>query len=140
MRSAIFLALGVAVLAGLFWLFKPQPAPPPTPTPAHAAAHSGNGAAVIADEPPADRFELRVQDRKLASGPAVLKVQQDDAVEIHIVSDQAEELHLHGYNLKLELTPNQPATLVFKADRSGRFEYELEHAGIELGALEVSPR
>jgi hypothetical protein len=136
MRTALFLGLAVAVLAGLFYLLRPEPAAQVVASVTHP------GAPVSPGLPPsgAQKFELRIENRKLVAGGPVLKARQGDAVEIRVVSDQAEELHLHGYNLKLELQPGQPATLAFSADRSGRFDYELEHAGIELGALEVSPR
>lgn len=139
MRTALFLGLGVALLAGLFYVFEPKPAPPPaTPSVPAQAGLPQQSIGLAASG--AQKFELRVENKKLVSGPAVLKVREGDAVELRISSDLPEEVHLHGYNLKLELAANQPATLAFKADRSGRFEYELEHSGIELGALEVSPR
>ena len=118
-----FLIAAVAVAAALFLLLRPQP-----PT----------GLASALPEPKA--FSLEVKQGKLIAGPQVLRVSQGDTVSISVKSDQAEEFHLHGYDRKLELQPDQVATLTLLSDRSGRFEYELEHAGIELGALEVQPR
>jgi len=114
-------ALGVA--AALFLLLRPPPPPRPAAVP-----------------PPSRAFSLEVRQGKLVAGPAVLRVDQGDAVSISVRSDQPDEFHLHGYDRKLQLRPGRAATLTLLSDRSGRFVYELEHAGIELGALEVQPR
>jgi hypothetical protein len=134
-RPLLFAAIGVALLGGLFWLLRPA-STPALPVLQSAPVAPAQDVATRA----APQFELVVRGRKLVSGPAVLRVQQDDPVIIGVTSDEAEELHLHGYDLKLELEPGVRGTLAFKADRSGRFEYELEHSGTELGALEVLPR
>ncbi len=85
------------------------------------------------------RFELIVCHGKLIGGPRVLRVEAGDRVAISVRSDVAEEVHLHGYDRKLEVPAGAAATLEFIADRSGRFEYELEHSSVVLGALEVRP-
>lgn len=124
--TTIFPVLGVLILAGLFLLFRPT-APPATPSVPVAA-------------PALRLFELRVQQGRLISGPALIQVEQGEPVTLEITSDHADELHLHGYDLQLALPAGQPARLSFTAERSGRFEYELHHAHRELGVLEVRPR
>jgi hypothetical protein len=84
-------------------------------------------------------FDLVVRRRELISGASTLRVKKGERVTIRITCDEREQLHLHGYNKLIELFPGQPATLDFKADRAGRFEYELEKSETELGALEVLP-
>jgi heme/copper-type cytochrome/quinol oxidase subunit 2 len=97
-------------------------------------------APVLSPAKQASDFDLVVKAGRLATGPARLQVLQGDEVSISVISDRAEEFHLHGYNLKIDLQPNKQATLVFVADKTGRFEYELEKSKTELGALEVRPR
>lgn len=58
-------------------------------------------------------------------------------VRIEITSDVADELHLHGYDLELELEPGEPGVLEFTADREGRFELETHSTGLQLLQLEV---
>jgi plastocyanin len=84
-------------------------------------------------------FILKVEDRKLVSGPSTLTVNQGDTVTIKITSDEAEELHLHGYDRSIDLAPGTEGSLTLVADASGHFEFELEHNKIELGALDVQP-
>lgn len=85
------------------------------------------------------QFTLVVADKKLSEGPTVLSAKEGDTVVIHIQSDEAEEFHLHGYDRAVDLEAGKTATLTLVANASGRFPYELEHAKIELGALEVYP-
>lgn len=85
-------------------------------------------------------FDIVVQQGKRVSGAPVLKVQQGEDVTLHITTDTADEFHLHGYNLLVQLLPHKTATLHFVAKLAGRFTYELHKSDLELGALEVYPR
>lgn len=89
--------------------------------------------------PEAKEFQLHIVDKKLAAGPSTLTVKQGDTVTIKILSDEAEEFHLHGYDRSIDLVPDVEGTLTFVAQASGHFEFELEKSKIELGALDVLP-
>ncbi len=58
-------------------------------------------------------------------------------VSIEVTSDVADEVHLHGYDKKVDVTPDAPATLTFTADIPGIFEVELESRAIKLIDLAV---
>lgn len=136
--GALFIAGGVVLLGGLFYAFKPQPA---APMPIPATPAPGVAAPAAAAAPAPREFTLVVRKGRLAEGsPDTLSVTQGDEVVIRIDTDTADELHLHGYDLHADLKPGTPAELRFRADRSGRFEYELHKAHGDLGALEVQPR
>ena len=74
------------------------------------------------------------------SGPDVIQVSVGDTVTLRLLSDHADELHIHGYDLHAHLKAGVPSVLTFKAERSGRFTMELHHSNVDLGALEVEPR
>ena len=76
----------------------------------------------------------------LVSGPKVLKVTEGANVTINVDSDANDEMHLHGYDLHLPIHANAISSLTFAAVHSGRFTFELHHAHLELGAIEVYPR
>ncbi len=61
-----------------------------------------------------------------------------DVVDIVVMSDVAEEVHLHSYDLKLDLQPGESGTIRFTADIPGIFEVELEDSGTLLFRLQVS--
>jgi hypothetical protein len=58
-------------------------------------------------------------------------------VSIRVTSDVADEVHLHGYDRKVDVTPDAPATLTFTADIPGVFEVELESRALKLLDLVV---
>src|SRR5258705_459434 len=109
-----FAALAVAVAAGLWLAFRPQ-------APAPAVAVAGPVPAAPAEK----AFVFVLRDGKRISGPAALQVRQGERVKLRIESNMNDELHLHGYELKLRIDAGAPATLEFAASRSGRFELEL---------------
>jgi hypothetical protein len=92
--------------------------------------------ALAAPEP----ISIVVKGGKPEQGAQVYKIKRGDEVTLKIVSDAADELHVHGYDLHLKLVPNQPATLKFVARRTGRFGFELHKSGVALGAFEVYPK
>lgn len=83
--------------------------------------------------------EIIITDGWLSSGPQAIKVKRGDNVRLLFTSNQADELHLHGYDITVELKPNQTAVLEFEAQYAGRFGYELHKAHREIGAIEVHP-
>jgi len=143
MKNWVFPLAALLLLGGLFLWMRPTPVASPVP-PAVPPPNTAAMPAVIAPPAPAapvsSVFELVVKDQHLVSGPAVLSVVQGTPVTIAITVDRHDELHLHGYDLSLKLPAGQRTELHFVADRSGRFEYELHHSHLELGALEVQPQ
>lgn len=63
------------------------------------------------------------------------EVKLGDNVKIVIQSDTADELHLHGYDLTVDVAAGQDAELAFVAEIPGIFEVELE--GLRLQVLEL---
>ena len=106
-------------------------------------------------EPKQMVFTLSIQHKELQES-STLSVKQNDDVVLNIKSDEKALFHLHGYDLEAHLEPNTASTLSFKANATGKFDFEMhidEHAGkhshdheeedsnkIHLGSLEVHPR
>lgn len=68
-----------------------------------------------------------------------LSFDQGDTVRFRVRHGEAEEVHIHGYDIKKELAANETADVSFKATIPGIFEVELEHSGTPLGRLKVEP-
>lgn len=148
-NALLFIALGIAVLVGLFLFLRPMPAPEgATGAEAPAAAASVAPAAkpeqasarLIAGPAAARVFEIVVSKGQRVSGPADIQVREGENVTLKLTSDQNDELHLHGYDLHLSLRAGVPAALAFQAAHSGHFDFELHHAHTVLGSLEVLPK
>lgn len=59
-------------------------------------------------------------------------------VRIVVAADVSDEVHVHGYDLFADVTPEADAVIEFAADIAGIFEVEMEAQGLELIRLEVS--
>jgi hypothetical protein len=67
------------------------------------------------------RFELVIHEREVVGGQQTLRVDQGDFVELAFTSDEAGELHLHGYDIAFEVGPAAPTVITFEARATGRF-------------------
>jgi cytoskeletal protein RodZ len=72
-------------------------------------------------------------------GVKTVSFKKDDQVVLKVQSDVADEIHVHGYDLKKDVTKGGSVTFNFKATIEGRFEVELENAGTQIANLEVTP-
>lgn len=133
-KTGLFFILALACLAGLFWLMKPASEPAPD-----KARNAQPSLAKAAAEPTV----VRLEDGQRVAGPAVIKARQGETLNIRFYSDSDAELHLHGYDIHLELRADAGVLLSFVAEHAGRFEYELhghQHGHQALGAIEIQPR
>jgi uncharacterized cupredoxin-like copper-binding protein len=88
--------------------------------------------------PSGDVIEITVEGGKVVGGAQRHKAKLGDSVTLRVTSDVADEVHLHGYDKKVDVAPGYPAELTFTADIPGVFEVELEGKALPLGELEVS--
>ena len=64
-------------------------------------------------------------------------VSKGDHVVLVVTSDVADEIHLHGYDKKTDVTAGGTARLPFVANIPGRFEVELESRSVQIADLTV---
>jgi hypothetical protein len=69
-----------------------------------------------------------------------LRYTEDETVRFRVISDEPEEVHIHGYDIAKDLAPGEEVTICFKADLTGIFEIEYEHAKEQIGQLRVDPK
>ena len=144
------MAIGaVAAVVVLFFVFRSggdeeETAPPATTAAAttETAADTEPTAPVETEPPPPAgpvRAGIRVRGGEVVGGRRLLKVKQGKEVVLVVDADVADEVHLHGYDVMVDVRPGMPARLRFKASIAGRFELELEERALPLGELEVRP-
>jgi hypothetical protein len=115
-----------------------------------AAVTAACGGASEAEE---RAFDLTIEDRKLDLDPAVMEVKQKDSVTLRIDADEHGTFHLHGYDIEIEVGPDETATMDFVANATGGFpitfhpgaegehgEEDEEEEEIAIASLEVRPR
>jgi hypothetical protein len=72
-------------------------------------------------------------------GVKTVTFKKGDQAVLKVNSDTADEIHVHGYDLKKDVEKGGSVTFSFKATIDGRFEVELENAGTQIANLEVTP-
>ena len=87
-------------------------------------------------------FSFDIHNGHVAKAKRTIKVTEGDRVELNWKTDKAAELHLHGYDITLNVSPGRPGAMTFEAHTAGRFPVGL-HGGGGHGKiiyLEVHPR
>jgi hypothetical protein len=102
-----------------------------------AACGSGNDSGDATGGDSTNRISVDVVDGRVEGVDQRVDVGLGDKVAIQVTSDAADEVHVHGYDKKVNVTPNQAATVSFTADIPGAFEVELEESGLLLFELRV---
>ena len=82
-------------------------------------------------------IEAKVTGDQVDTASRRVRVSRGEKVRIQVEADHAEEVHVHGYDLKQDVAPGKPAVIEFTADAPGVFEVELEEAARELFELQV---
>jgi hypothetical protein len=82
---------------------------------------------------------VTVKDAKPVGGIKKLSFTKGDTVAFRVVSDTADEIHVHGYNFMKDVSPGHPVTFSFPGTIEGRFVVELEGHKQQIIDLEVNP-
>jgi hypothetical protein len=82
-------------------------------------------------------IEAKVTGDRVDTASRRVRVSRGEKVRIQVEADHAEEVHVHGYDLKKDVAPGKPAVIEFTADAQGVFEVELEEAALRLFELQV---
>jgi hypothetical protein len=70
------------------------------------------------------RFPIAVKARQVEPAMHDIRAKQGESVEIAFSTDEALELHLHGYDISLRAEPGKSAVMKFTAKLAGRFPIE----------------
>ena len=104
----------------------PRPSPPVPPPPVS-----------IPLEPDVTRIAIVVRGGGVVGGIKRATVEKGADVVILVTSDVADEVHLHGYDRKIDVIPGKTGRLRFEATARGRFEVELEDHHLQIADLTV---
>jgi hypothetical protein len=123
----------------------PQPTLPPT---TNAPATAASPPSPAPEQPPPEedtptaggqavQAEIEVKGGQVSGGVRQIQAPVGAPVELRVTSDQADIVHVHGYDLEAPVAPGEAATVTFTADIPGVFEVELEERGLKIAELEV---
>jgi heme/copper-type cytochrome/quinol oxidase subunit 2 len=144
----VLVVAGIALLVGLFFVFRSGSDDEPTGATTSETATTEQTTTTeetttteqtttTAPQPEVATLSVAVRGARPVGGIQRLRVGRGDRVRIVVRSDVADEVHLHGYDLAVDVAPGNPARLELRATIAGRFEIELEEAGTPIAELEV---
>ena len=83
---------------------------------------------------------IRLEGGENATGDAQdVKVDKGDTVRMRFTSDEALEIHIHGYDEYVDVPAGGSKRVSFKADADGIYEIENHGNGALVARLEVQP-
>jgi hypothetical protein len=161
-RKVALIAASLGFLLSLFLALRPQEEEEPAATASTAAATTAppttsatttapatTAPATTTEPPPAtttkpppprpQTIRIIVGGGRPVGGIRRATIERGTRVVLVVVSDVSDHVHLHGYDVMVDVAPGSPARLPFRATVPGRFEVELEDRGILLADLEVRP-
>ncbi len=137
-RPACWLALSLVLIAVLIFAAcgtssQPDPATPDATVESHGATSDGEspshadhatpGNDTVGQVAPADAvvINLPVVARATTLTRNDLRVTQGETIRLSVTADEPGQIHLHGYDLTTDVSPDSPGELVFEATTAGAF-------------------
>ncbi|MGH3029293.1 MAG: hypothetical protein ACRDNE_00725 [Gaiellaceae bacterium] len=80
-----------------------------------------------------------VRDGKPVGGVTRLEYESGQRVRFTVHSDSADEVHVHGFDIKKDVPANGSVRFGFQADIEGVFEVELETTHVQIAELRIEP-
>ena len=92
------------------------------------------------ETPPPPRVEtIRIEDGGPAGEARTLEYDSGEIVRLRFESNEAAEVHIHGYDKTVNVPAGGTARTRFKANAEGIFEIEEHHSEELLAKLQVQP-
>jgi hypothetical protein len=99
-----------------------------------------NATPVITNVRPTPGLKVVVVDvgpHGVTGGPVHAQIEKGRPAVLLVRSALADEVHVHGYDLKANVPAGGEIRLPFTASIAGRFVVELEHRGLQIAELDV---
>lgn len=105
---------------------------------APGANPTGRPAAPVPAGPTVRAISVTVRGGKVSGDTGRVAVPLGTPVVLAVSSDVADEIHVHGYDLKKNIPAGGTAAITFTASKPGVWDVELENAKRTLLQLQVS--
>ncbi len=100
-----------------------------------AAASGEEGASGEAGDVPT----IEVRNGEPVGGIQTLEFSAGEEVRFRVSSDEAEEIHVHGYDIAKDVPAGGTIEFDFPAELEGIYEAELEGQGVQIAELRINP-
>ena len=86
-------------------------------------------------------INLEIRKRKVTADEKTIRLTEGEEIQIDWVTDEAVELHLHGYDIYALATPDRKVSMSFRAHTAGRFPISAHQFGHRTVIyLEIYPK
>lgn len=82
---------------------------------------------------------IEVRDGEPVGGIQTLEFSAGEEVRFRVSSDEAEEIHVHGYDIAKDVPAGGTIEFDFPAELEGIYEAELEGQGVQIAELRINP-
>jgi hypothetical protein len=83
-------------------------------------------------------IEIGVVGNEVTPSQPVYKVAKGRDVRINVYDTTADEVHVHGYEKTATVSAGTIVTIEFVADKTGRFDVDMNRSHLKLFQLQVS--
>lgn len=80
------------------------------------------------------RFDLQIENREVI-GDQLIRVIQGQIVEMVWTADEETQVHIHGYEIHIPISPGNPTEVTFEAHATGRYPVTSHGFGDEYGKM-----
>lgn len=80
-----------------------------------------------------------VRNGEPVGGVQTLEFSAGEKVRFRVSSDEAEEVHVHGYDIAKDVPAGGTIEFDFPAELEGIYEVELEEQGVQIAELRINP-
>jgi FtsP/CotA-like multicopper oxidase with cupredoxin domain len=141
------IALAIVVVAVAFVVARPDDedekasSPPAAQTEGQTAESPGETTeSPTATTETRPEHRVRLRGHEPVGGVQRIEVKSGEFVRIRVESDEPDEIHLHGYDIRRTTAPGAPARFSLRAEIEGEFELEgHEGGGTPVANLVVEP-
>jgi len=141
------LGLGLAVVAvaiatALFFVLRDDEAESPTTADVRTTTEKASDGASSGERKPPEEPELATivfRGGEVVGGVAELRFEKGERIRFAVESDVADHVHLHGYDVFMDIAAGGRAKFDVPATIDGVFEVELEDRVIPLAEVTVQP-
>ena len=103
------------------------------------ATTGSQGTSTTAAPPQPSIPVVQVKDGKAVGGATTISVKSGDRARFKVTSDEAHEIHLHGFDVAKDVPAGGSVRFDVKADAPGIYEVEIEDTGTKIGQVKVEP-
>ena len=82
---------------------------------------------------------IEVRNGEPVGGIQTLEFSAGEEVRFRVSSDEAEEIHVHGYDIAKDVPAGGTIEFDFPAELEGIYEAELEGQGVQIAELRINP-